>query len=257
MSLDLTRVKMLAPRAAVAGAPDVGVGASGGASAVPWLDEAALAKLCDAFLAEDDGPRRAAVDGLRACGVPTADIVGDVVPRLARRLGRLWAEDDLCFAEVTIGSARLQETVRAFSRSRNAARGGNAGSVLLVVPRGEHHTLGAFVAADAFRRSGFAVEVAVDRYPREIVAALGRSRFAMVGITASSRRSLASVRDLVDTIRASATRATPLVLGGSLVATGCGLDRINGVDHVAEDIGSALAFCRSRGVDLERAHGAP
>lgn len=259
MSLDLTRGKMLAPGAAdpvVMRGPAGRIASAPGAFMPTSPGDAALRRLCEAFLATEDAARLAAIDRLRESGLSAHDIVTGVVPRLARLLGRRWAEDDLGFADVTIASARLQEIVRAFSRRTGAAPAPAARRMLLVVPRGEHHTLGAFVAAEEFRAHGCDVDVVVDGQPREIAGTLAQASYAMVGLSVSSRRTLASARELVDTIRASATRAAPIVLGGSIAASGSRLDRITGVDHVAPDTLSALAYCRSRGTVLERAHEA-
>jgi hypothetical protein len=63
----------------------------------------------------------------------------------------------------------------------------------------------------------------------------------MVGITAAGRRSLASARELVETIKASVTRVTPIVLGGSVVGGGSDLKAMTGVDYVVCDAWSVRA----------------
>jgi methylmalonyl-CoA mutase cobalamin-binding domain/chain len=214
--------------------------------------EARLILLCDAFLAERDDMRHAMLRRMRRDGIGADDIVDRVVPEIARFLGRRWAEDDISFADVTIGTARLQETVRAMGLVDRTAGMGEAAQrapavarprILAVMPRSEQHTLGVFVLADQLRRRGYAVDLALDRDPREVARMARTGRYAMVGISAAGRRTLASARELVDTIRASATRATPIVLGGSIVEGGADLKRMTGVDHVAGDVASALRGC--------------
>jgi methylmalonyl-CoA mutase cobalamin-binding subunit len=139
--------------------------------------------------------------------------------------------------------------------------------VLLVIPRAEHHTLGVFVASNQFRRQGYAVDIAVDRHPRQIADMVRARRYAMIGLTAAGRRTLASARELVDTIRASCTRATPVVLGGSMVAGGGNLKTATGVDHVVGDVSEACRVCglgdltrdtaRMRHDERRRSEGAP
>jgi hypothetical protein len=51
-------------------------------------------------------------------------IIDIVLPEVARQAGRRWMDDEISFADVTIVTARLQETVRALGR----------------VPRGGHET---------------------------------------------------------------------------------------------------------------------
>jgi len=207
--------------------------------------------LCDAFLADEDEARRAIMNRLRLDGTAGHDIIDDLVPELARYMGVRWADDEISFAEVTIGSARLQEAVRALGRKADEARRGDTarapGRILLVIPRREDHTLGAFVAADQLRRMGFVVDIAIDRHPRQVGQMVRHGRYRMIGITAAGRRTLASAKELVDIIRASLTRVTPIVLGGSIVEGGADLKAYTGVDHVVSDVRSAVSLC---GLDM-------
>jgi methylmalonyl-CoA mutase cobalamin-binding subunit len=107
----------------------------------------------------------------------------------------------------------------------------------------EEHTLGTFVVADQIRRHGCEVDIAMDLHPRQIAEKVRKTRYHMVGITASGRRSLATAKELVETIKASVTRVTPIVLGGSVVGGGKDLKAMTGVDHVVNDGPSALRAC--------------
>ncbi|MCU4652322.1 cobalamin B12-binding domain-containing protein [Roseibacterium sp. SDUM158016] len=230
--------------------------------------EARLRLMCDAFLSERDETRHAVLSRLRQDGIPVSDIVDAVIPEVARSMGRRWAEDDISFADVTIGTARLQESVRALSGVQDgshdvtkvregAVPGSDGNRVLLIIPRPEHHTLGIFVAADQFHRFGYDVDFAIDKHPRQIAEMVRKRRYCLVGITAAGRRTLAISRELVDTIRASATRVTPIVLSGSIVAGGSNLKTLTGVDHVVPDVSSALRVCGLGILNKERAHVAP
>jgi methanogenic corrinoid protein MtbC1 len=219
--------------------------------AQPAKAEAQLLLLCDAFLSDGNELRHAVLSRMRENGARVEDIIDRIIPQVARFMGRRWARDEISFAEVTIGGARLQETVRALSRSANRKPGTaqkrvQKPRILLVIPRSEHHTLGMFVAADQFRRFGLDVDTAIDLHPREVGEMVRKSRYAMVGITAAGRRTLASTRELVDIIRASITRVTPIVLGGSVVTGELDLKHLTGVDHIARDVPSALRLCGLR-----------
>jgi MerR family transcriptional regulator, light-induced transcriptional regulator len=232
--------------------------------------EARLMLLCDAFLSERVETRHAVLGRMRLDGIPVDDLIDVVLPEVARFMGRRWAEDDISFADVTIGAARLQETVRLMANGsgRNPERRNTASSarakvrrpakrVLLVVPRPEHHTLGVFVVADQLRRRGYETDIAVDMLPRQVAEMVLNRRYCMVGITASGRRALASARELVETIRASVRRVTPIVLGGSIVAGGSNLKAQTGVDHVVRDVETALRLCGLEGSITELARTAP
>jgi methylmalonyl-CoA mutase cobalamin-binding subunit len=230
-------------------------------------DERRLALLGDAFMSEREEPRRAIMARMRQEGVSTREIIDIVLPEIARQAGRRWMDDEISFADVTIVTARLQETVRALGRvprggheTRNTAETALAKArarVLLIIPRPEEHTLGAFVLADQIRRYGCEVDVAMDQHPRQFAEKVRKTRYNMVGITASGRRSLASARELVEIIKTSVTRVTPVVLGGSVVGGGKDLKAMTGVDHVVQDGPSALIACGLMDENEDAAHGAP
>lgn len=199
--------------------------------------------LCDAFMAEDNALRHDAIQRLQQEGIGIDDLMDYVIPATARALGERWMNDEISFAMTSIGAARLQETVRALAARRAAAATAPTKSILLVVPKPETHTLGVFVAADQFRRLGFQVEVAVDQHPRQIAALLRKHRFAMVGITAAGRRTLASTRELVDIIRATAIRVVPVVIGGPVLDTGIDVLKTTGANYIARDAQTALHKC--------------
>jgi methylmalonyl-CoA mutase cobalamin-binding subunit len=122
---------------------------------------------------------------------------------------------------------------------------------MILVPRAEQHTLGAFIAADQFRRLGFEVDVLVDLHPRQVAFALRKRRYAMIGITVSGRRTLASARELVDIIRTTVRRATPIVVGGSLIGTDQDLKTATGADHMATDVKQAIELSGLSIVELD------
>ena len=214
-----------------------------------------LVLLCDAFLALEEERRHELLLRLRQDGVSTDDLIDHVIPATARLMGERWFADEISFAHVTIGAARLQEAVRAMAwHDRKGRRPVEAPSILLVIPRVEQHTLGAFVAADQFQRRGYEVDLAVDRHPRQIAEMLRRRPYRMVGITASGRRTLASARELVDIIRATVTRVTPIVIGGTVLETDINVLKVTGADFVARDAQAALRKC---GLELVRSAASP
>ncbi len=225
-----------------------------------------LGDLCETFLADDNDPRHQAISRMRRDGIATSEIIDYIIPELARVLGQRWADDDLSFVDVAIGSARLQEAVRAlvarelsqgFDTLDTETAGPNGiqtQRVLMVIPRSEDHTLGVFVAADQFRRFGYHVDIAVDQHPKQIATAIAQRHYSMVGLTIAGRRSLASTKDLVDIIRSNATQSLPIVLGGSLVETEQDLKTATGVDHVVKNVRDALDICGLDIVELDPPH---
>lgn len=211
-----------------------------------------IGHLCDVFLGDDVDQRRTAVAQLFEDGVSREDIIDFVLPDVSRAIGKMWDDSEISFAEVSIGAARVQEAVRLLitrgehertGDARIIASNGARRRILMIVPRPETHTLGAFVAADQLRRLGFEVDMALDRHPNQIIAQVRTRRYVMVGITVAGRRCLGTAREFVDTVRASVTRVTPIVLGGSLLDTGYDFKQATGVDHLASDVRTALKQC--------------
>ena len=204
-----------------------------------------LTQLCDAFIAPEEERRHDMLMRLRQDGVRATEIIGHIVPAVAQEMGERWFTDAISFADVTIGAARLQETVRGLGwhDTGRVAAHTDTPTILLIIPRGEHHTLGAFVLADQIRRRGYRVDVAVDRHPRQIHEMLRRKPYRMVGITVSGRRTLASAKELVDIIRLTVTRVTPIVIGGAILDKGLDVLALSGADHTARDAVSALRRC--------------
>ncbi len=221
--------------------------------------QARLDYLCAAFLSEEEEMRHAAIQKLRQDGVSIPDIVDHVIPEIARVYGQWWADDELSFAEVSIGSARLQECVRSLvardisgslvglTAAQSKARTRSLPPVLLIIPRSEDHTLGTFVAADQFRRFGYDVDIAIDSNIGQLTRKLWTRRYVLVGITIGGRRTLASTKELVEKIKATVTRVTPVVVGGSFVSFDKNLKQSTGADHVAVSVKDALTKC---GLDI-------
>ena len=96
---------------------------------------------------------------LRRARVSATAVADLYIPEVARRLGAAWEADCLSFAAVTMGVARLQAILREIGACWSADRGGvvDGPMVLLVLPQGEQHTLGAMVLAGRLRRMGISV----------------------------------------------------------------------------------------------------
>ncbi len=202
---------------------------------------AQLFALTDAYLDADSRARHDLLAGLLRRGVSPTQVVEEIVPATARYMGKLWVHDKLSFAEVTIGAARLQETVRAMTvRRPRKTHHDAAPRILLIVPRTEHHTLGIFVLAEQFRRRGCLVHVIVGSHPQEILDTIRAKRFDLIGISAGGRRSLAAVRDLIRVIRVGVPRNNTIVVGGAALALGLDVASVTGADFATCDVGEAL-----------------
>lgn len=219
---------------------------------VDGLDDATpfaqLYAMTDAYIDIDSQSRHDILARILRRGVTPDEVIDEVIPATARYMGKLWVHDKLSFADVTIGAARLQETVRAMTvrrcRSQTAK---SAPGILLIVPRGEHHTLGIFVLSEQFRRAGCRVHVVVGSHATEIVQLIRRQVFDIIGISAGGRRNIAPVRDLVKAIRSSVPRRCHIIVGGAVTDLGLDLRAVTGADAVCTSAKDAII---SAGIDL-------
>lgn len=202
-----------------------------------------LETLSEAFVSPEEAHRHDALNKLAQEGVSIEDAIDYVIPATARLMGFRWANDSLSFAEVSIGSARLQETVRGLTTLQRREIVKNRGTILLIVPYPEHHTLGVFVVADQLRRRGYDVHISVSQHARQVAERVKRFKYDMIGVTAAGRRTLASVKDLVEIIKQSVPRITPIIVGGSILDSGLDTVGITGADFATADIEAALEFC--------------
>lgn len=209
------------------------------------LRRARYNELCDALVDVDEARRHNVIARLIAFGVSSDEIYECYLPQAARMLGQRWVDDELSFAQVSVGASRLQNLARGLSaRYESGGKTIPLGhTALIVVPQSEQHTFGAFIAASNFRRHGLWVHMALDMSNTEIVETLRAHSFSMVGISASSERSLPYVRDLIDEIRASDAPQAPLVVGGAVTQLDIDVQSATGADLVSTNTREVLDFC--------------
>ena len=203
--------------------------------------------LSEALMSESDTPYQSVLSSLMANGVSSEEILQRYVPDAARYLGELWVSDKASFVDVTIGAARLQKMFRgrkSESRSDWMGRSTPLGhSVLMVIPKFEGHSLGAFVAADNLRRHGLWVHMGISLEGPELVEMTKANRFSMLGITLSTPNSIEKASELVDFLRKSVDHVPPIVIGGRAVDLDKDAVKRSGADHVAKTAREAIEKC--------------
>src|SRR6056297_3142723 len=199
-------------------------------------EEVLLAEIEAAALDRDPTRRTAVLAEMRARGIPDAWVAEILIPKVARRLGEAWCEDSKSFAEVTIGSARLQAMVRDLDPSDASDALDNAPLLAVIVPEDEFHTLGALTLAGQLRRLGFSVKLFLGTSDAELVSA-------------SQGERVAGLARLVKRMRLALSRATPIIVGGSAVTRGLGAKGRIGADHITSDVFAALTAC---GLEVSR-----
>jgi methanogenic corrinoid protein MtbC1 len=157
------------------------------------------------------------LESLVAEGVPVESIYLDLLAPVARRLGELWCDDLLSFAEVTIGQVALQRLMRAFSPTflRDAPPENPRRRILLSPMPGEQHAFGHFMVCDFFRRAGWMVSGEPCPTRAALIEAVHDGLFDVVGISLSSAARLQELGALIHVLRTrSRNRALLVIVGG-------------------------------------------
>jgi methylmalonyl-CoA mutase cobalamin-binding subunit len=213
-------------------------------TAAPLREDLVLA-LSEGVVTQDEALiDRTLAEFRRGCISPVA--MADLyVPAAARLLGTQWTCDSMSFADVTIASARLQAMVRAICTRWGNDFPTSAGrrSVLMVVPQGEDHTLGAVVATGQMRRMGISVCLRLRPAPSEVAELLRTRNFDAAMISMAQMEKLEGCRKLVGMMRKHGAPALPVVVGGAIVQSGRDMLSLTGADLVSGDPAEALGFC--------------
>lgn len=206
-------------------------------------------QLQDAVTSGGPGSGLAVLRSMTDAGVRAEDIADHYIPAVARRLGDLWCEDEVGFATVTIGVARLQGLLRDLDDLTGPERMAEpaGASILVVVGANIYHTLGAMVLTGQLRRAGHAVRLLLGAEPEAVSSAVRQARFDVVMMSAADGATAESIRRLVMAVKTATGAPPPVVLGGtvleSMAEIGTDILELTGADHATSDPNKALTLC--------------
>jgi MerR family transcriptional regulator, light-induced transcriptional regulator len=218
------------------------------------LQEVLVSRLFDAVKSDDAPVLDEVMKELRTAHVSAESVVIDYVPEVARRLGVAWERDTLSFSVVTTGSVKLQHVLHEAAADRTAdhSEENRGTAILMVVPMGEQHTLGAMAASAWLRMKGVSVCLKIASTPQELAQVLQVQRFdgAFVSVGSDSKTEVCA--KLIKTLRTLSKGALPLVLGGSLAEKKREVLSSIGADLVTTDLADAIAFVSSANMTKRR-----
>lgn len=215
-----------------------------GATNAP-IREDLVRRLLEAVRSTGRAPFESLKPELRRARVSRVALAELYIPEVARRLGQGWHEDTCTFAEVTIGTARLQAILRDIATSWSADENGlrDGPTVLVLLPAGEQHTLGAMVAVAKLRRLGISVCLRIGTGPAELRELFQRRGFDAILISIAHAEMLEVCRNLVKTLKDMTGNTVPVAVGGALFLDGTEAASLLGADIVTNDIETALQAC--------------
>ena len=181
----------------------------------------------------------------RAGASSSLDMAEIYVPRTAELLGTGWTCDELDFGQVSIASARLQSMLRQLEEgwaAPSAGRDAHCPAMVVGVPDGEQHTLGATVLAGQLRHRGMSVHLDITLDHASLASALQSQRFVGIFLSVSGARHLESCRHMVEMCRKQG-QGTPVIIGGTILEHQNDITDLTGCDLATSDMVDALVFC--------------
>lgn len=187
--------------------------------------------------------------------VSAEDFADRYIVAAAAEMGEAWAEDRMTFAEVTMGMSRLQTLLRELGNAWSADQASGAegfGTVLLVMPAFEQHSLGALVLMGQLRRRGVSVSLALGVPASEICRRVRTVRYSAILISVACVDHLAELAAYVKKLRADCGSLPPVVVGGGVMAHPADVRLETGADAALRDIEQVLGYCGLLGTELAR-----
>lgn len=184
------------------------------------------------------------LDELRGHRLSVDAVIDIYVPTIARVLGEMWQDSDIDFASVTVGSMRLQGLLsvassEALDFNRNFE---NAHFLLITVPYGEQHSLGAFVLAAQLRRLGARIDLSFCEEPSDFVSRVICDPPDMILFSCSSKASLETVSQLVLDISNVLPMRPRVAVGGNASKYVGKTNGTAGIDLVTHSAKEALLY---------------
>ncbi len=198
-----------------------------GRPAEAWIDA-----LAEAATAPDAGARTEVAGQMRAAGITPEEISDLYIPAVARRLGEAWCDDRMSFADVSIGSARLQAMLRDVRLSPARDPVDETGAPMVMLLADSYHTLGAMVLTGQLRRAGASVRLIQGRSEAELDRVVRASGVDAILLSVARGDEFAAAARLVARLRALTGGRVPLIVGGGILELGAAAAlAATGADH--------------------------
>lgn len=180
---------------------------------------------------------------IRRHHIPPEVVVDIYLPEAATALGALWHDEQMDILTATVAFARLQTLLRSAGQNWHADNvSGTHGSVLMLNPDDDQHTLGALVATSQFRRLGISVTVCLAANPRRAIAEAMSEPFDGICISVGNESSLESVEKLVKALKTMRSPCPPIIVGGSVPKDMSTVAAMTGADLATRDAAEAIKF---------------
>ena len=181
-------------------------------------------------------------------GISAEQIYLDLLQPIARRFGVCWENDSLDFATITLAVWHINQLMYYLSPEflqNPIDQGKSKGRILLFPSLGSQHTLGLFMLAEFFRKSGWEVFADPALSEQDIFSVLGEKDFQVVGISIGSYDQKKSTKKLINDIRRMYGPTLKIIIGGPLAFCESNLYHEVNADGQAADAKEAVLLADS------------
>lgn len=187
------------------------------------------------------------IQHLRQAGISEQGILLRLLPSAARRLGEMWERDTHDFAEVTIGLCSLHRILRLRSWAEKDVPipSANAPSIFLTTLVGDQHVFGVSIVAEIFRDAGWFVRACPGNEHSDIMNALKKTWFDVLGISASSAFDISATSKFIQQLRrVSRNPGIKVLVGGHAFSEVADRLKSIGADAFVADAGAAPVIAK-------------
>ncbi|QWE18032.1 cobalamin B12-binding domain-containing protein [Polynucleobacter corsicus] len=183
------------------------------------LADEEIDRITQLLLSTEDGAFELAITVLKTHGVSINYIVLDLIPTIARRLGKQWEDDTLSFAEVSIGVNKLERVIHKldylFQVTQLEKRGNH--SILITNFPESQHSLGTLILSNYFIHSGWRVYRPENNSLKSIAKELESISHNALAISISCDEQLELLPNIISTLRGkSKNPKIKVLIGGPL-----------------------------------------
>lgn len=178
---------------------------------------------------------------MRDRGLSMETLYMELLEPTARYLGEMWDNDKCDFIDVTIGVGRLQKLLAIFNETYTLPQLETRRRVLMATTPGNQHSFGASMIERLLSAAGWQVDAEYSGNADEIINAVRRSWFAVIGLTAGSDGQLEALKSIIVEIRkASQNEAIGIMVGGPMFTENPAMASAMGADATAPNAPTAV-----------------
>jgi MerR family transcriptional regulator, light-induced transcriptional regulator len=178
---------------------------------------------------------------MRDRGLSMETLYMELLEPTARHLGTMWDNDECDFVDVTIGVGRLQSLLAIFNETYALPQLGTKRKVLMATTPGNQHSFGAAMVERLLSAAGWEVDAEYSGEADEILSAVRRNWFAVIGLTAGSDLQLEGLKSVIDRVRTESQNAgIGVMVGGPMFIANPSLSSDVGADATAPNAAAAV-----------------